>query len=99
MSDNTQFYADNETSEEMDVSQLDLSIAYEVKPNMISEEAWENQGIAFFCHDCEKLVSAEKSKKGVKFTCQECTGKNVAFGTKRSLENFFHLNTEGVAKG
>jgi hypothetical protein len=98
MSENSQFYADNEQSTEGQEKNVDLSLAYEVKPNAVPEDEWEEQEIAFFCHDCGKRVSAKKNPKKVKFSCQECGGGNISFGTAKSIEGFFHLNAEGVSK-
>ncbi len=100
MSGSNQFYADNEKKSEIHESEIDLSIAYEIKPNALSEEEWENQNVVFFCHDCGKLVNAtsHKTKKGMKFSCSECNGKRISFGTLKSLQNFFHLNDDGVRK-
>ncbi len=95
---NRQFYADNERSSEVDESTIDLSIAYELKVKSVPEEEWEDQGIAFFCNDCEKIVEAEKHKDKVRFTCPDCKGKNISFGTQKSVSNFFRLNESGKRK-
>ncbi len=98
MSENNQFYADNENSNGVDVSQIDLSLAYEIKSKAIPEADFESTPVAFFCRDCRKLVATKKTEKGLKFACTECGGKDIFFGTRRSLINHFHLNEEGAQK-
>ena len=93
-----QFYADNEKNSEVDESSIDLSIAYELKVKSVPEDEWEDQGIVFFCNDCEQVVEAEKHKDKVRFTCPECKGKNISFGTQKSVSNFFRLNESGKRK-
>ncbi len=98
MSEDNQFYADNEKNSEVLESDVDLSLAYNVCPNIIPEDQWEDQQVVFFCHDCGKLVKAEKKTKGMSFFCSECSGKKISFGTEKSVQHFFHLNDEGVQK-
>ncbi len=98
MSENNQFYADNEKGTEGLEKEIDLSLAYEIHPNSVPEEEWEDQKIIFFCHDCGKKVDAEKNKKGIRFKCSICDGNQISFGTEKSIQNFFHLNEEGVQK-
>lgn len=98
MTENNQFYADNEKEGEGIEKSVDLSLAYEIKSNSIPEDDWENQDIVFFCHDCAKRVPAKKNEKKIKFSCQVCGGENISFGTKKSVEGYFHLNEEGMSK-
>ena len=98
MGESNQFYADNENADGVDVSTIDLSIAYEIKDKSIPEDEFESTPVGFFCRDCRKLVETKKSEKGLRFTCSECGGKNIAFGTTRALTNHFHLNDAGVQK-
>lgn len=48
--------------------------------------------ILFFCRDCQKIVFDPK-KVGNKYTyaCSVCNGKNVVFGTKKSILNYFRI--------
>jgi predicted RNA-binding Zn-ribbon protein involved in translation (DUF1610 family) len=98
MSGSSQFYADNEKNAEAPVENLDLSLAYEVKPKIFSDEEWEDSGVGFFCHECNKLVAATKKEGKVSFTCNECGKNEISFGTVRSLINHFRLNDNGVRK-
>jgi Zn finger protein HypA/HybF involved in hydrogenase expression len=47
--------------------------------------------IVFYCKDCEKLVKVIKKDKSLKFYCKECNGKNISYGTRKSLEKFYNL--------
>jgi len=98
MSESNQFYADNEKSAEGQEKDVDLSLAYEIKSKSTPEEEWEDQPIVYFCHDCGKRVATKKEANRIKFTCQECGGGRISFGTERSVEGYFHLNEEGVRK-
>lgn len=50
--------------------------------------------IVFYCKDCEKLVDASKFGKRYVYTCKICGTKNVAFGTEKSIKNFFRIPEE-----
>ncbi len=95
----SQFYADNEVAGEVSEKDVDLSLAYEIKDKSVPEEAWGHQPVQYFCHTCEHVVATKKAPgKGLKFLCAECNGKQISFGTQRSLRNFFKLNDEGRTK-
>lgn len=46
--------------------------------------------IVFFCKDCEKIVDGIKIGRKYVYKCPVCGTKNVAFGTERSIKNFYH---------
>lgn len=48
--------------------------------------------ILYYCKDCEKIVDAQKVGRKYVFRCPICKTKNVAFGTEKSLNNFFHID-------
>jgi Zn finger protein HypA/HybF involved in hydrogenase expression len=48
--------------------------------------------ILYYCKDCEKFVDAQKIGRKYVFRCPICKTKNVAFGTEKSLKNFFHID-------
>jgi len=50
--------------------------------------------IVFYCKDCEKIVDASKFGKRYVYTCKICGTKNVAFGTEKSIKNFFRIPEE-----
>ena len=48
--------------------------------------------IVFYCKTCEKII--ENPKKMVRkyvYICPHCKTKNVAFGTEKSIMNFYHI--------
>ncbi|QQS59058.1 hypothetical protein IPN35_05745 [Candidatus Peregrinibacteria bacterium] len=100
MSESHQFYADNEKDDaNTPLSEIDLSMAYEIKSRAIPEEEWENQEIVFYCHNCETLVSVKKrEEKNTKFVCQECDGESISFGTDKSIRGYFRIG-EGKKEG
>ncbi len=54
--------------------------------------------ILYYCKDCEKFVDAQKIGRKYVFRCPICKTKNVAFGTEKSLKNFFHIDESGSKK-
>lgn len=47
--------------------------------------------IVFFCKDCEKIIQGVKLGKKYVYKCPLCGTKNVAFGTEKSIKNFYHV--------
>lgn len=60
-----------------------------MKNNNLDEEA-----IVFYCKDCEEITDATKCGKRYVYKCKKCGTKNVAFGTKKSISNYFRLQDE-----
>lgn len=54
--------------------------------------------ILYYCKDCEKIVDAQKIGRKIVFRCPICKTKNVAFGTEKSLNNFFHIEEKIESK-
>lgn len=54
-------------------------------------EDFEFSPIVYFCKDCKALVEVIEGRK-MKFKCKTCKGKNIAFGTKRSISNFYKVS-------
>jgi hypothetical protein len=50
--------------------------------------------VVFYCKDCEKIVDTNKVGSKYVYTCKICGTKNVAFGTKKSIFSFFHVEEE-----
>ncbi len=50
--------------------------------------------IKFYCKDCQKIVDAKQVGRKNVFRCAICKTKNVAFGTEKSIKNFFHIEDE-----
>lgn len=59
------------------------------------------EAIKFYCKDCQKIVGAKQVGRKNVFRCDICKTKNVAFGTEKSIKNFFHIDDEeeSVTKG
>jgi phage FluMu protein Com len=55
------------------------------------EESIDEEKIVFYCTKCEKLIAPNKSGKSLKFKCPDCKTNKVAFGTQKSIVNYFHL--------
>ena len=53
--------------------------------------------IVFYCKDCEEVVDTERCGKKYVYRCKKCGTKNVAFGTEKSIYNFFHIEEEDAA--
>ena len=49
--------------------------------------------IAYYCKECKKLVECTE-KKPMKYACKECKKSSIAFGTERSLKNFYRIKEE-----
>jgi len=52
--------------------------------------------IVFFCKDCNEIVETNRVGKKYVYTCKKCGTKNVAFGTRKSIDNFFRLDDKMV---
>jgi len=57
----------------------------------MADEVKYTDPIIFYCKDCEEVVKTEKVGRKYVYTCKICGTKNVAFGTQKSITNFFHL--------
>ncbi len=53
--------------------------------------------ITFFCKDCQKIVDATPVGNKFVYRCKVCGTKNVAFGTEKSVKNFFHIKDPNQA--
>ncbi len=54
--------------------------------------------IFFYCKDCEKIAEVTRVGSRYVYSCNKCGTKNVAFGTRRSLRSFFHLEDADFEK-
>jgi hypothetical protein len=57
----------------------------------------KDSGIVYFCKDCEKLVDVTPLGRKFVYKCNICKTKNVAFGTEKSIRNFFHIKDPNQA--
>jgi len=58
---------------------------------MTTTETTTEIPIVFYCKDCKQIVKVEKIGNTYLYKCHECKGENVVFGTKKSIQNFYHL--------
>lgn len=56
------------------------------------------ENIKYYCKDCEKFIHGKQVGRKYVFRCPICNTKNVAFGTEKSLVNFFHLDEKKSEK-
>jgi hypothetical protein len=47
--------------------------------------------VLYFCKDCQKIVTVTPVGKKFVYKCDICKTKNVAFGTEKSIRNFYHI--------
>ncbi len=50
--------------------------------------------LVFYCKDCRKIVETTPVGKKFVYTCNICKTKNVAFGTVKSIKNFYRVPEE-----
>jgi len=51
--------------------------------------------IVFYCKTCEKIIeNPKKMMRRYVYICPHCKTKNVAFGTDKSIKNFYHIEPE-----
>ncbi|MFA5842646.1 MAG: hypothetical protein WC882_03160 [Candidatus Gracilibacteria bacterium] len=53
--------------------------------------------IVFYCKDCHKVAEVKRIGKRYAYTCSACGTKNVAFGTVRSISQYFGVEEPVVA--
>lgn len=51
--------------------------------------------LVFYCKDCRKIVETTPVGRKFVYTCNICKTKNVAFGTLKSIKNFYRVAAEG----
>lgn len=50
--------------------------------------------IVFYCKDCEKIVDGRPFGRKFVYKCALCGTKNVAFGTKKAIKNYYKFEDE-----
>jgi predicted methyltransferase len=45
--------------------------------------------IVYYCRDCEKAVKPKRIGKKFEFSCADCKGNNVSFGSEQSIMNYY----------
>jgi flagellin-specific chaperone FliS len=65
----------------------------ELGDSLASEEDLPTAMLAFYCHDCRKIVPIEPRKVGKKMRkfCGECGGAKLASGREEALKKYYHL--------
>lgn len=56
-----------------------------------SEETGVPSTIIYYCNDCEKIITPKRIGKKLKFSCSECKGGNVSFGTEVAIKNYYKI--------
>ena len=51
--------------------------------------------LVYYCKDCRKLVDTTPLGRKFVYKCNVCQTKNVAFGTLKSIKNFYRVVDEG----
>ncbi len=71
------------------MTEENTKVEAEAKPDAQIEQ--DGPKIIFFCKDCDQVVDTERCGKKYVYRCRLCGTKNVAFGTLKSINNFFHV--------
>jgi len=50
--------------------------------------------LVFYCKDCHKIVETIPVGRKFVYRCKICGTKNVAFGTLKSIKNFYRVSEE-----
>ncbi len=53
------------------------------------------EGLICFCKDCGKIVPTTAVGRKFAYKCNVCGTKNVAFGSEKSIRNFYRVKAEG----
>ena len=54
--------------------------------------------IIYYCQDCKKIIKPKRIGKKFQFSCTECKGKNVAFGSETSIANYYKIPESELEK-
>lgn len=57
----------------------------------MNKEENNEPSIIFYCKDCQEIVDTDKVGGKYVYKCRKCGTKNVAFGTVKSIKNFFKI--------
>lgn len=60
----------------------------EVDKKFIDEDGLPTK-IAYFCLNCKKQVQPKRINRKFKFSCSECKGKSVSFGSETAIQNYY----------
>lgn len=62
------------------------------------EETGVPAKIIYYCQDCKKLIKPKRIGKKFQFSCTECKGNNVAFGSETSIANYYKIPESELEK-
>lgn len=60
----------------------------EIEKKFITEEGLPSK-IVYFCQDCKEPIKPKRVGKKFQFSCTQCKGKNVSFGSEQSVQNYY----------
>ena len=55
------------------------------------EETGVPTKIIYYCQDCKKIIKPKRIGKKFRFSCPECKGDNVAFGSEKSIKTYYKI--------
>ena len=68
----------------------------------IDKKFLQDQGlpskIIYYCLDCKKLTTPKRFGKKFKFSCEECKGSKVAFGSEASIAKYYKIPESKLKK-
>jgi hypothetical protein len=73
----------------IDKEYVEIILSKGEKKKEFIEDAGLPAKIIYFCKDCEKVVKPKRIGKKFEFSCLECKGNNVAFGSETSIMNYY----------
>jgi DNA-directed RNA polymerase subunit M/transcription elongation factor TFIIS len=64
-----------------------------VEADVVDEAKDEPAKIVYYCKDCKRIVdsSSRKGKKKYSFKCSLCGGKDVSYGTEKSIIGYYRI--------
>lgn len=45
--------------------------------------------IIYYCQDCKKVIAPKRIGKKFRFSCAECKGDNVSFGSEKAILSYY----------
>lgn len=84
----------NKEKEEQVINDIDyVRVAkskYPIDKKYIEESGVPTQ-ITYYCKDCKNVVKPKRTGNKLKFSCTECKGTQVSFGSDESIHNFYKI--------
>ena len=54
--------------------------------------------VVFYCKDCEKIVDTRPVGRKFAYRCVVCNTKNVAFGTEKTIRDYYRVEDDEAQK-